>query len=204
MRLLPDFPCRRLTASHLARCVLLGAAAGLLAACATTVAPGPTLKQSSDAGTTELTNQPPGALGIREEGLNWVATGAANVKAVRVNGDGVLQLGSGPATRQVYWNPATSAFILSSETDLEVDHATAYGPDGKPTYEVSGFRTLASTPTTALEAALREWGEQVKVWAPAERDAVVEKLRQQADVIKSTAPTAADALVRLAGIIAGV
>jgi len=177
--------------------------AGLAAGCAQTVAPGPTFEQSSPQGLTRLENQPPGALGIREEGLNWAATGAANVKAVRVNRGGVLQLGSGPATRQIVWDPATNAFVLSSETDFKVAHATVYGPDGKPLYDVQGFETSTSAPTASLAAPLAQWVAEVQTWAPAERDTVVEKLKQQADTVRATAPTAADALVRLATLIAG-
>lgn len=177
--------------------------AGLAAGCAQTVAPGPTFEQSSPQGTTLLQNQPPGALGIREEGLNWAATGAANVKAVRVNSGGVLQLGSGPATRQVFWDPKNNAFVLSSETDFQVAHARVFGPAGNPLYEVEGFKTSSSAPTAALAVPLAQWVEEVKAWAPAERDVVVEKLRQQADTVRATAPTAADALVRLATLLVG-
>ena len=182
---------------------LIPLALALLAGCASTTAPGPTFEQSSPQGLTRLENQPPGALGIREEGLNWAATGAANVKAVRVNSGGVLQLGSGPATRQLFWDPKNNAFVLSSETDFEVAHATVYGSDGKPLYDVQGFKTSASAPTTALAVPLAQWVEEVKAWAPAERDVVIEKLKQQADTVRATAPTAADALVRLATLLAG-
>ena len=171
--------------------------------CAGTVPPGPTFEQSSDQGVTRLQNQPPGALGIREEGMNWAATGAANVKAVRVTREGDTQLGTGPATRQILWDPKSNAFILSSETDFKVAHATVYGPEGKPLYDVQGFETSASDPTKALAIPLAQWVAEVQAWAPAERDVVVEKLRQQADTIKATTPTAADALVRLATLIAG-
>lgn len=177
--------------------------AGLLAGCAQTTAPGPTFEQSSSQGVTRLENQPPGALGIREEGLNWAATGAANVKAVRVNKTGVLQLGSGPSTRQIFWDPQSNAFVLSSETDFEVAHATVYGPAGQPLYDVQGFKTSASDPTKALAVPLAQWVAEVQTWAPAERDVLVQKLKEQGDTVRAASPTAADALVRLATIIAG-
>lgn len=185
------------------RILIVAVAAGLLAGCAQTTSPGPTFEQSSPAGITRLENQPPGALGIREEGMNWAATGSANVKAVRVDKKGVVQLGSGPATRQIFWDPQSNAFVLSSETDFEVAHATVYGPGGQPLYDVQGFKTSTSEPTKALAVPMAQWVAEVQAWAPAERDVLIEKLKQQADTVRAGMPTAADALVKLATILAG-
>lgn len=189
------------------RTLALIAAAALAAlsliGCTSTIPPGPTFEQTSDAGTTRLVNQPPGALGIREQGLNWAATGPANVKAVRVNEAGVLQLGSGPATRQVFWNPGTNAFVLSSETDFEVAHATVYNQDGKPMYDVQGFKTSTSAPTSAMSGPLAAWGETFRALSADQRAVVIEALQQETARMEAITPTAGSVLESLIKVLSG-
>lgn len=184
--------------------VAISLVAVALGGCAATVAPGPTFEQSSDAGVTKLQNQPPGAIGIREEGLNWAATGAANVKAVRVTGDGVLQLGSGPATRQVYWNPKTNAFVLSSETDFRVDAVSVFNAEGKPLYDVKGFSTLASDPTRAMAEPLAAWGKTLEALSQAELETLRVKLTEQGQTVREAVPKVADMLGGMASIVGDV
>lgn len=176
-------------------CVL--AFVGFLGGCASTIPPGPTFEQTSDAGTTRLVNQPPGALGIREEGINWAATGTAGVKAVRISDGGVLQLGSGPATRQIVWNPATNALVVSSETDFEVARAQVFTPEGTPLYDVQGFKTSSTAPTSSLAGPLAAWGESFRALSADQRAVVIEALQQETARVQAITPTAGSVLEAL-------
>ena len=175
-----------------------------LGGCASVTPPGPTFEQSSDAGVTKFVNQPPGVLGIREEGLNWAASGTASVKAVKVGSEGVMQLGSGPATRQVFWNPKSSAFVLSSETDFEVASASVYTPEGKLLYDVKGFKTSASEPTRAMAEPLAAWGKTLEALTDAELKAFQSLVEEQGKTVRAAVPKVADMLTGIAGIAGDV
>ena len=181
--------------------ILLIALAILAGGCAHTVPPGPEHEQTMERA--YAANSPPSRVGIVETGINWQAAGASNTKAVRVTPDEITQLGSGPATRQiVYQTPDGGRFVLASETDFGVD-SLDYTP-GEGRLLVRGFRTSAAEPTRALADPLAQWVAEVREWAPAERETVVERLRQEAATMQALAPTAAKALIDLAAIIAGV
>ena len=172
----------------------------MLTGCAHTIPPGPDSEQTLESA--RKSNNPPSSVGIMEQGINWQASGTASTKAVRVTPDEVTQLGTGPATRQVVYQTAGSKFVLASETDFGIDMVDYNPADGR--LVVKGFKTAASEPTKALAETMKLWVEEVKTLAPEQRKLVEVKLREQAETVRATAPTAATALIDLAKIVAGI
>lgn len=157
----------------------------VLGGCASTVPPGPVFEQSSDAGITKLMNQPPNTIGIREVDLNWASTGAANVKAVKAGRDGVMQLGSGPATTQLYFDPKSSTVSFSSETDFTADSISMFGDDGKPRYQVLNFKANASDPTKSIATPMAVWIDGFKALSEDQKNLVIARLQAEAENIKT-------------------
>ena len=176
--------------------IALGAAL-FLGGCASTIPPGPVFEQRSDAGITRMVNQPPNTIGIREVDLNWAATGASNTKAVKAGKDGVYQVGSGPATTQLFFDPKSSAISFSSETDFSADSIAMYGPDGKPLYSVTNFKANASDPTKAIAVPMMVWIDGFKALSEDQKNLVIARIQAEAENMKMISPAGAHVLMSL-------
>lgn len=165
--------------------------------CAATIPPGPVFEQSSDAGVTKLINQPPNTIGIREVDLNWAATGASNTKAVKAGKDGVYQVGSGPSTTQLFFDPKSSTVSFSSETDFSADSIAMYGPEGKPLYAVMNFKANASDPTKAIATPMAVWMEGFMALSEDQKNLVIARIQAEAENMKTISSAGAQVLTDL-------
>lgn len=169
-------------------------AVALVAGCTPVIPPGPTFEQSSDAGLTKLTNQPPGAIGVREQDLNWVATGTASLQATRVTKEGISRIGNGPAARQILYDPKSGTFVLSSETRFGIKEATVFGEDGKPRYQVKGLETDSAEPTNALAGTLAAWAPSFEKLSGDQKELVISAIKERQETIRQASPLAAGVL----------
>lgn len=124
---------------------------------------------------------------------NYSAAGAAGTRAVTIGGDGITQVGTGPASAQLYWDGKT--FAISTDRDSAADSFRFDPSTGA--VEVKNFRVSSSDPTKALAVPLAELTKIVESLTPAQKEAAIAQIDANRDVLNVAVPTLADVLIKL-------